>query len=105
MQCSTIFPTINQQSSIVLPFTFAYIDNVLIVSKNEQEHFDHLQQVFERIQHFRLKINVGKCIFKVNKFTFLRYEINEIGISPLPEKITAIQNLPYHSGSYLNLMA
>ena len=75
-----------------LPFTFAYIDDVLIASKNTEEHYDHLQQVFERLAHFGLKINVEKCIFGANKLNFLGHEIDETGIAPLPEKVSAIQN-------------
>lgn len=42
-----------------LTFTFAYIDKVLIASWDIKEHHGHLQQVFERVAHFVLKINVN----------------------------------------------
>ena len=73
-----------------LPFAFAYIDDVLIASRDINEHQDHLLQVFER--HFGLKIN--KCDFAVSKLNFLCHMIDEQGITPAPEKVTAIQNFP-----------
>ena len=75
-----------------LPFTFAYIDDLLIASKNREEHLDHLKQVFERLTHFGLKINVQKCTFLAEKLQFLGHEIDATGIAPLPEKVSAIQN-------------
>ena len=50
-----------------LPFVFAYIDDVLIASRNINEHQDHVLQVFKRLAHFGLKINVSKCDFVVSK--------------------------------------
>ena len=35
-----------------LPFVCAYIDDVLIASKNMQEHIDHVRQVFERLKQY-----------------------------------------------------
>ena len=77
-----------------LPLAFAYIDNVLISSRDIKEHQDHMLQVFERFAHFGLKINVSKCDFAVSKLNFLGHMIDEQGITPVPEKVTAIQNFP-----------
>ena len=77
-----------------LPFAFAYIDDVLIASCDIKEHQDHLLQFFERLTHFGLKINLSKCEFAVSKLNFLGHMIDEQGITPVPEKVTAIQNFP-----------
>ena len=77
-----------------LPFAFAYIDDVLIAIHGIKEHQDHMLQVFERLAHFGLKINVNKCDFAVLKLNFLGRMIDEQGITPVPEKVTAIQNFP-----------
>ena len=78
----------------MLPFAFANIDDVLIASCDIKEHQDHLLQVFERLTHFGLKINLSKCEFAVSKLNFLGHMIDEQGITPVPEKVTAIQNFP-----------
>ena len=79
-----------------LPFAFAfpYIDDVLIASRDIKEHQDDLLQGFERRAHFGLKINISKCDFAVSKLNFLGHMIDEQGITPIPEKVTAIQNSP-----------
>lgn len=46
-----------------LHFTFAYLNDVLIASRNIEEHTDHVEQVFRRLKHFGLKINPAKCEF------------------------------------------
>lgn len=75
-----------------LPFNFAYIDDILIASRNKTEHRHHVEQVFQRLQHFGLKINAEKCIFAVPSLKFLGHVIDEKGITPLPEKIESISN-------------
>lgn len=50
-----------------LPYAYAYIDDVLIASKTPEEHRDHLQSVFKRLQHYGLKLNVDKCLFVVSR--------------------------------------
>ena len=76
------------------PFAFAYIDNVLIASRNIREDQDHMQQVFERLAQFRLKINVKKCDFAVSKLNFLGHVIDEHRNTLVPEKGAAIENFP-----------
>lgn len=73
-----------------LPFIYAYIDDVLIASKNQKEHKMHLEQAFQRLSHFGLKINVHKCVFEEPKINFLGHEIDHEGISPLPDKLLPI---------------
>ena len=77
-----------------LPFAFAYIDDVLITSHDMKEYQDHMNQVFERLVHFGLKINTNKCDFAVSKLNFLGHVIDEQGITHVPDKVAAIQNFP-----------
>ena len=80
-----------------LPFAFAYIDDVLNASRDIKEYQDLMLQVFERLAHFGLKINVSKCHFAASNQNFLGHMIDEQGITPVPEKVTAIQNFPQPS--------
>ena len=77
-----------------LPFAFAYIDDVLIASRDINEYQNHLLQVFERLAHFGLKINLSKCDFAVSKLNFLGHMIDEQGITPVPEKSDNYTNFP-----------
>lgn len=75
-------------------FTYAYIDDVLIASKNMHEHEIHLEKVFECLQHFGLKLNLDKCVFAVPKLTFLGHIIDKQGLTPLHDKIDTISEFP-----------
>jgi hypothetical protein len=46
-----------------LEFTFIYIDDIFIASRNKAEHMVHLRQVLERLQQQGLIINLAKCQF------------------------------------------
>ena len=74
-----------------LPFDFAYIDDVHIASHDIEEHQDPMNQVFERLAHFGLRINVNKCDFAVSKLNFWGHVINQHGITPVLKKVAAIQ--------------
>lgn len=78
----------------VLHHSFAYIDDLLVASADMDDHVRHVTQVFERLEHFGLKINPDKCLFAVSKLNFLGYVIDESGITSIPEKVTAIKNFP-----------
>ncbi|TLM25049.1 RNA-directed DNA polymerase, partial [Acinetobacter baumannii] len=77
-----------------LDFTYAYIDDLLIFSKDEEAHKKHLHQLFSRLQKYGMVINTGKCVFGVPKITFLGYSISAEGTKPLPSKVEAIKTFP-----------
>ena len=74
-----------------LPFCFPYLDDVLIASKDETQHIEHLQTIFERFDKHNISINPTKCTFGVTTISFLGYKISKNGTRPLPEKVQAIQ--------------
>ena len=77
-----------------LPAVYAYIDDILIASNNKNAHMQHLKEVFERLSHFGLHINLEKCVFGAPSMDFLGHRIDENGITPLPEKVASIQDFP-----------
>ncbi|BHF68522.1 hypothetical protein SprV_0301155800 [Sparganum proliferum] len=66
-----------------LPFVFAYIDDLLVTSQNEEEHKEHLALVFDRLDKFGVVINPSKCV-------------DSEGLRPLPppSKAEAVRNFP-----------
>ena len=77
-----------------LPFVYAYIDDLLVSSTDMDEHERHLKQLFDRLSQHGVVINPSKCVFAVSSLTFLGHHIDEKGISPLPDRVVAIQEFP-----------
>lgn len=75
-----------------LNFVFAYIYDVCIASDDENEHKEHLRIVFERFREYGLTMNVSKCVFGQQQVRFLGHQITAAGVSPLSEKVAAIQD-------------
>ena len=71
---------------------FAYIDDILIASKNEHEHIEDLHALFTRLQEYGLHINLKKCSFLQPQLEFLGHNINTSGISLLSSKVQAIRD-------------
>jgi len=85
-----------------LTHCYAYIDDILIASKNEKEHQKHLEQLFTRLKEYGVRVNPAKCVLGKEKIKFLGYEVSATGTQPLPEKIETIKNFrkPEPSSNY-----
>uniref|UniRef100_A0A8R7TR39 Reverse transcriptase domain-containing protein n=1 Tax=Triticum urartu TaxID=4572 RepID=A0A8R7TR39_TRIUA len=71
-------------------FVVVFIDDILIYSKREEEHAQHLEIVLQTLRKHKLYAKLKKCDFWLNKVTFLGHIISGEGISPDPTKIQAI---------------
>ena len=58
-----------------LDFVYAYIDDFLIASVDEEEHYRHLNALFERLNKYGVIINPAKCVLGVEEITFLGYSV------------------------------
>ncbi|XP_033224799.1 uncharacterized protein LOC117177867 [Belonocnema kinseyi] len=77
-----------------LDFVFAYVDDILVASPNEEEHEKHLRIVFQRLKDFALRLNISKCQFGKSELEFLGHLVNRDGVKPTPEKVQAIVQFP-----------
>ena len=75
-------------------FCFAYLDDILIFSKDEITHLKHLQSVFQRLRQAGLKLKMKKCNFFKEQLHYLGHLVSGKGIQALPEKLTAIAEMP-----------
>lgn len=77
-----------------LDFCFGYVDDILVFSRTEDEHLEHLGTVFKRLSVFGVLVNSTKCLFGQKEVTFLGYQVSSAGIQPIPEKVQAIKEFP-----------
>nr|VZH98237.1 unnamed protein product [Spirometra erinaceieuropaei] len=77
-----------------LPFVYAYIDDLLVASRNAEEHKEHLALVFDRLDQFGVVINPSKCVLGVPSLDFLGHHIDAQGLRPLSSKVEAIRDFP-----------
>ncbi len=77
-----------------LPFVFVYLDDILIASRSDAEHMDHLRQVLEILQDNGLQINPAKCIFSAPSLSFLGHHVDSRGISPLKRHVQVLSDFP-----------
>ncbi|GBN21475.1 Transposon Ty3-G Gag-Pol polyprotein, partial [Araneus ventricosus] len=73
---------------------FAYLDDILVASSDEQSHLSDLQKVFERLNERGLVLNTNKCVSGVRELLFLGCLISSEGIKPDPNKVLALANYP-----------
>ena len=67
-----------------------YIDDMLIKSKEWPDHATHLQQVFDFLITYSMKLNPVKCAFGVNAGRFLGFMMTQRGIEANPSYLKDI---------------
>ena len=73
--------------------TVSVINDVLVFSKNQEEHDKHLAVAVGKIQRAELTLNKEKCQFFKNRITFLGHIIDGLGVHPDPGKVSAIRQI------------
>ena len=67
-----------------------FIDDILVYSKSNQEHEEHLRDVLSILREKKLYAKFSKCEFWLNEVAFLGHVISGKGISVDPRKIEAV---------------
>nr|ABA95369.1 retrotransposon protein, putative, Ty3-gypsy subclass [Oryza sativa Japonica Group] len=71
----------------------AYVDDVVVKTKQKDDLIEDLEETFAIIRAFRMKLNPEKCIFGVPLGKLLGFMVSHRGIQANPEKIYAILNM------------
>ncbi len=74
-----------------IPRVAVYIDDVVISSTSEEEHQATLELVLKKLNDAGLKLKKEKCKIGVAEVKYLGHRLTKNGITPLPEKVEAIQ--------------
>ena len=71
-----------------------YIDDMPIKSKEWPDHATHLQQVFNILSTYGMKLNPAKCAFGVSAGQFLGFMMTQRGIEANPSQLKDILESP-----------
>ena len=70
-----------------------YVDDMLVKSLRENDHLNDLQETFDTLRSYNVKLNPSKCVFGVTTGKFLGFMVSQRGIEVNPEKVRAILEL------------
>ena len=73
-------------------FVVVFIDDILVYSRDEQEHEQHLKIVLQTLREKKLYTKLSKCDFWLKKVLFLGHIVSVEGIIVDPTKIEAVVN-------------
>jgi hypothetical protein len=83
-------------NSVFMPeldkFVVVFIDNILIYSKTDKDHANHIRIVLQRLRDHRLYAKFSKCEFWLNSVKFLGHTISSEGISVDPTKVQEVMD-------------
>jgi len=68
----------------------AYMDDILIYAKTEEEHDRLVKEVLSRLQQNGLAVSPEKCVWKTEEVEFLGYVIGRNGIRMSTDKVDAV---------------
>ena len=66
---------------------------MLVKSQDEGKHLDNLQETFDILRQYNMRLNPSKCAFRVSSRKFLGFMVSHRGIEANPNKIQAILNM------------
>lgn len=75
-------------------FIVVYLDDILIFSPSLALHREHVRTVLQSLRENKLFAKAEKCVFEVEKISFLGYIISSYGFSMDPKKLQAVLDWP-----------
>jgi hypothetical protein len=83
-------------NSVFMPeldkFVVVFIDDILVYSKNKEEHPEHLHVVLQRLREHHLYAKLSKCDFWLKEIKFLGHTISQAGMAVDPDNVQEVMN-------------
>ena len=73
-----------------------YLDDIIILSSDMDEHFQHIDEVLKRLQQVGLKLKPSKCEFIKEEILYLGHVVTKSGIKPNPKIVEAVKTGKNH---------
>jgi len=89
--CSASFQWLMELVMKDIPNVLVYIDDILIHSKDHNEHCRILTEVLRRLQKHNLKIRLEKCHFATTSVEYLGFRLTPEGVKPGKDKTEVIR--------------
>jgi hypothetical protein len=91
-QCFSILPSLINEAlrKHLDKICIVYLDNILIYSKNEEEHKNHVKLILDCLAKWNLNIDPDKSEFHTSEVEFLGHIIGKNGIRMDPAKVRSI---------------
>ncbi|CAL9733436.1 unnamed protein product [Monosporozyma servazzii] len=75
-------------------FCVVYLDDILIYSKSEEDHWKHIKLVLNKLREHDLHAKKSKSAFFLSEISFLGHVVSAKGIHTDPEKVKCIEEWP-----------
>ena len=79
---------------VIGKFIIVYLDDIVVHSKDQAEHYKHLQIVLQLLHEHELYANLAKCKFVQPELHFLGHIVGAQGLRVDPQKVAIVQDWP-----------
>ena len=79
---------------VIGKFIIVYLDDIVVHSKDQAEHYKHLQIVLQLLHEHELYANLAKCKFVQPELLFLGHIVGAQGLQVDPQKVAIVQDWP-----------
>ena len=75
-------------------YVLVFFDDILVYSKGEEEHKEHLKKVLQVLVDHKLYAKRSKCVFAASEVEYLGHVISSDGVKTVSKKIAAMVEWP-----------
>ena len=70
------------------------LDDIAVWDKTKAEHDERLERELRRLNHYNVRLNSSKCLFRVTEMDYSGHHFSVKGITPLQSNVDAIIGMP-----------